>query len=1220
MTRGQGLAAAWVLLLAACAGRGTPAWHEENGYRWHELTVRHGERAGFTRLDPGKTGIAFRNDVAESTLVRNRILAQGGGVAFADVDGDGLLDLYLCRTVGPNALYRNLGGWRFAEEARARGVAAADRNSTGAAFADVDGDGDPDLVLAALGGPNAVFLNDGTGHFTERELPDRAGSTTLALADVDGDGDLDLFVTNYKAYTTLDRMSPQQRGFDQVVREVGPQQFEVLAQYRGDYKLIYREELAGYALVQRADPDFFYRNEGGRFVREPMAKNPRFRDESGRPLAEEREDFGLAGRFTDVNGDGAPDLYVANDFEDPDEFWINDGKGGFRLIDRAALRSTSNSGMAVDFSDVDRDGRLDLFEVDMLSADTRRLRTQIPTHTAVPSRPGDYLTRPQMQRNALQLNRGDGTFAEVSRLAGVEGSGWSWSVLFLDVDLDGWEDILVGTGHPWDLMDGDTQMRLRNRLQDIDWRRMSWEFPSLAIPNYAFRNRGDLAFEDVSRAWNFGTEDDVSHGMAAGDLDGDGDLDVVVNRLNAPAAVLRNEAGAPRLAVRLVGTAPNTAGIGAAVRVLGGPVPIQEKEITAGGLYLSHNETLASFATGRADSVTIEVRWRDGRVSRVPGARPDRLYEIHESGASAAPASSSAVAPPPLFTDATRMLGGHRHTDVAFDDYTRQLLLPNSFAQLGPGAAWVDLDGDGDDDLVIGTGKGGRPGVFRNDGGTLRPWTLAGAAEPGDMTGLAAWFDPTGKPALLAGVSNYEALKPDEALAIPAVVTLDRAGDRRTIPGDSASVGPIAVADYDGDGDLDLFVGGRIFAGGYPLSPSSRLFLNDGGAFRRDSLNAPIFAGVGMVSSAVFSDVDGDGDPDLLLALEWGPIKLYRNVGGTFAPIPLRGIENRYSRWNGIATGDFDGDGRLDIAATSWGRNTQFGADSVRPLLLYFGQFNDDGRPDILLGRYDERLKGVAPLTSYARMGLALPEIAVRLRTFNAFADATVEQVLGLAAGKALKLGATTFDHLVALNRGDHWEVRPLPEEAQFAPAFAVLVQDFTGDGHEDLFLAQNFFPTEVSIPRYDAGRGLLLAGDGRGGFRPVPGPASGIEVYGDQRGAAATDFDGDGRVDLVVPQNGADTRLFRNTGARPGLRVRLEGPRGNPAAIGAQVRLSAGGTAGPIREVQAGSGYWSQQGLLQVLGIPEGATPTEVRVRWPGGRESTVAVPAGAREVTARE
>ncbi|HEV8380499.1 MAG TPA: VCBS repeat-containing protein, partial [Gemmatimonadales bacterium] len=581
-----------LLLVAACRSNppaAPPAWHDEPGYRWRALDIaRTGLTPGFTSLTPEQTGIAFSNTVSDSMLVHNRQLAQGAGVCLADVDGDGRPDVFLARTAGPSALYRNLGGWHFEDITARAGVAAPDRHATGCTFADVDGDGDQDLLLVSLGGPNALFVNDGTGHFTEQTagLTDRAGSMTIAVADVDGDGDLDLYVANNKAYTTIDRIPPQERGFDRITRKLGPNRYEVREPYRADYKVVNRADLGGYSLVQRADPDFFYLNDGtGHFVREPMAHNRRFLDETGKPLAAEREDFGLAAIFIDLNGDGAPDLYVANDFEDPDQCWINDGHGRFRLVPWYALRATSNSGMAVAVGDVNGDGYPDLFEVDMLSKDTRRLKTQIPTHTAVAKQPGIGDDRPQMQRNTLQLNRGDGTFAEVARFAGVGGSGWSWSTLFLDVDLDGWEDILVGTGHVSDVMDGDTQYRLRNLLSGIfgaprvDWRRMLFDYPSLKLPNVAFRNRGDLTFEDASKSWRFDLGDDISHGMALADLDGDGDLDVVINRLGRPAAVLRNDATASRVEVRLRGAAPNTAGIGSRVTVSAGALPVQRREM-----------------------------------------------------------------------------------------------------------------------------------------------------------------------------------------------------------------------------------------------------------------------------------------------------------------------------------------------------------------------------------------------------------------------------------------------------------------------------------------------------------------------------------------------------------------------------------------------------------------------------------------------------------------
>jgi hypothetical protein len=361
--------------------------------------------------------------------------------------------------------------------------------------------------------------------------------------------------------------------------------------------------------------------------------------------------------------------------------------------------------------------------------------------------------------------------------------------------------------------------------------------------------------------------------------------------------------------------------------------------------------------------------------------------------------------------------------------------------------------------------------------------------------------------------------------------------------------------------------------------------------------------------------MDGDGDADLLLAREWGSILLLRNDGGhlTAAPASL-GLDPWTSRWNGVAAGDVDGDGRLDIVATSWGRNTTTGADSARPLVMLSGQFGPEGEAHMLVARHDPRIGGLAPLNSYPRVRMVVPDLTRRLGTFAAYADATVDEVLGPLRSRVTETRVVTLDHMVFLNRGDRFEARPLPAEAQLAPAFYAGIADFDGDGVEDVFLSQNFFATAVGIPRFDGGRGLLLIGDGQGGLVPMSGVRSGILVYGDQRGAAYSDFDADGRLDLVVSQNAAATRLFRNVAAKPGLRVRLRGPAGNPDAIGAQVRVVYGERMGPVREIHAGSGYWSQNGAVQVFGLP--AVPTEVWVRWPGGRMSRIPVPNAAGDL----
>ncbi|MDB6040829.1 MAG: ASPIC/UnbV domain protein, partial [Verrucomicrobiales bacterium] len=515
--------------------------------------------------------------------------------------------------------------------------------------------------------------------------------------------------------------------------------------------------------------------------------------------------------------------------------------------------------------------------------------------------------------------------------------------------------------------------------------------------------------------------------------------------------------------------------------------------------------------------------------------------------------------------------------------------------------------------LIIGTGRGGKTAFYRNDQHgffALRPNSVIA---PADQVGVVGWSS-RGTNRFLVAQSNYEG----GGRNMSSVVEYDRNLKLfDLINGQTPSAGPLGMGDLDGDGDMDLFVGSRQVPGHFPEPCLSRLYRNHFGQFRLDRSLSTDLSSAGMVSGAVFSDLDSDGKPELLLACDCGPIRVFRYNGRNFVEDTDRlGFAMYVGRWNGISTGDFDGDGRMDIIASNWGRNSKFQRFMEKPLELYYGNLNRDGRTAIIEAFFDSDSKNVVPWRSYVSIARALPFLPQKFPTYKTFAQLSVAELLEGRMAGVRKLEINTVDTMLFLNRGDHFESRALPPEAQFAPAFGISIADFDGDGAEDIFLSQNFFAVTTETSRFDAGRGLLLKGDGHGTFAAMTGEQSGLLVYGEQRGCAAADFDHDGRVDLVVSQNAAETRLFRNTGAKPGLRIVLKGSRENPQGIGAKIRLFTGETAGPAREIHAGSGYWSQEGAVQVMSSK--GRPTKVSVQWPGGVTSVYPIPEGSSIVEA--
>ncbi|HEY6229218.1 MAG TPA: FG-GAP-like repeat-containing protein [Verrucomicrobiae bacterium] len=1159
-----------------------------------KLSVPTEGKVGFTLIDGKKSGVQFVNVLPEARRMTNANLMNGSGVALGDADGDGLCDIYLCSLAGSNVLYKNLGNWTFRDVTAEAGVACRGQTSTGAVFADLDGDGDLDLLVTSMGGPNACLINDGKGHFTDRTaeagLISQWGSSSMALADIDGNGTLDLYVCNYGATSIM-----RSGGIVSVGKNA---KGEPVVLGRNSKRL----KLIDGVLYELGEPDILYLNDGHAHFK-PARWADTFFDEQGKPIAETPWDQSLSVVFRDLNEDGFLDIYVCSDANMPDRIWMNDGHGKFHAAPFSAIRKTSYFTMGIDVGDLDRDGHDDIFLADMLSRSHQKRITQQSQMHAQPNIPTEIAARFQVRRNVVLFGDGHGDFTELGNYSGLAASDWTWSCIFIDVDLDGWEDVLVTNGFEHDADDADVKAEVA-RMGNLplgQMRRTLLKFPRLITPNYAFHNERDRTFKEVGAEWGFNSTA-IGNGMALADLDNDGDLDVVVNCMNAEALVYRNDSTAPRVAVRLKGAGANTQGIAARITVSGGPVR-QSQVMIAGGRYVSGDQAERVFATGGAKSLAVVVDWPSGAHSEITNVPPNSRCMIpepprRETGPKKTEANERA-----LFVNDSQALN-HLHSEADFDDFARQPSLPRKLSSIGPVAAVIDLNNDGYEDLILGGGKGGAGVVLLNDHGKFRAMKTP-FSEPAraDDVAIVAFHRSDKSTIVLRALSNYEEATPTNSTIIVYEVSGDQWREAQMISVPKIMIGSLAVGDSDGDNSLELFVGGRCIPGEYPRAASSFLFRYDGKTFAVDEKASEAFRDVGLVTGAVFSDLNSDGFPELILSVEWGKILVFSNNKGTFAE---SNFDCPKGLWTFVTAADVDADGKLDIIGGNWGLNSLFNNRGTQRLALFHGDLNEDGR-EAMLEAYEEKGRWL-PFRDLGTDSKALPWLTTVFPTYASYASASAEQIVSRHGKGIQRLETECLESSIFLNRSNHMERKALPAEGQYTPAMAATIGDFNGDGFDDIFIAQNFFAVRPNDERLDAGRGLLLLGNAGGGFNAGTPYSTGISILGPQTSPVTADFSNTGKLDLVVGQNSAVTQFFRNHGGRAGVRVQLRGPAGNPDAIGAQIRPKFGEPAGATREIQCASGPIGQRSFVQTF---TGATG--VHVIWPGGKTADYAMRSGA-------
>ena len=1023
--------------------------------------------------------------------------------------------MFLTRPHGGARLYQNLGGFRFRDVTAAARLESplADHWPAGATFADVDGDGLLDLYVCGYRSANKLFINLGDGTFRDRAeefgLAFAGASISISFADYDRDGDLDAFLlTNRLA----GQASP-----DSIDVTVRGKVAEIPEEHRENIGALVKPDgsLRRYTAAQA---DRLFRNDGGKFV--DVSESAGIRGYY----------HGLSSTWWDYDADGWIDLYVANDFFGPDHLYRNNGDGTFTDVIASAVPNTPWFSMGSDAGDLNNDGRLDYIASDMAATTHYKQKVQMGDMDA----DGWFLEHGlprQYMRNAIYLGTGTGRFLEIANLTGMASTDWTWAVKILDLDLDGRNDVFFSNGMTRQFFHAD----LRKEVRDLKVKtgENKWaDYEPQNEPNRAFRNLGELRFADSGKSWGL-DHDGVSFGAAAGDLDGDGDIDLIVNHFTEPAGVYRNRSvGENAIVVALRGAGRNRHALGAEVRIRT-RARRQVRVLSPVRGYMGCDTQELHFGLGAAEVVDeMTVRWPSGRQQILTELRANHRYLISE----ASDARPIPVEEAPRTMFGTAVFAPSKHRESAFDDFAAQPLLPNRLSRSGPAMAWADVTTEGKIDLFYGGAKGQPAQLWiQLADGNLANVPTPAFVEDRECEDLdAEFFDADGDGDLdLYVVSGSVEATGASQLQDRLYINSGRGFTRSpegALPEMAFSGSCVAAADYDGDGDFDLFVGARVKPGEYPLAPPSRLLNNDGSGKFTDAGDGLGLDRIGMVTDALWADANGDALPDLLVTTEYGPVHYFENSGGKLAQrTPDAGLIDLRGWWNCIASADIDADGDLDFAVGNFGHNTKYHASSASPQRIYYGDFEGRGKPNIVEAHPDgDRF---VPNRGRSCSSDAMPYLKEKFKTYHAFAIAGLEEIYTPEKLRgAYHLVANELATGILVNDGTGtFEFKPLPRLAQIAPCFGLAFLDADGDGKQDLYVSQNFYGPQRETGRMAGGVGLLLAGHGNGEFTGIWPAESGISIPDDARGAATIDLNGDGADDLAVAVNNGPVKLLIN-------------------------------------------------------------------------------------------